>query len=233
MGGFMKVCSYADSIRGRHNDVNEDSVLVMVKRVKKHTIVFTVLCDGVGGKPSGEFASWYVTKKLREWFEYRYLSYEGEMPLVKVQQQINSILVECNTFFLSSYKQCCTTCTVFISVNDKYSIIHIGDCRVYQVNKCCRQLTWDHTLCGGKNHILTRCLGSREQVKADIYTGMICKGSLYVICSDGYHEHQSIGSTFTNLMKNGFSFTINQLTRKEGNGLEPLDDSSIIALFYD
>lgn len=94
------------------------------------------------------------------------------------------------------------TAEIIVFLNNGYLLGHIGDSRVYRLQKTrLLQLTSDHTLfqenidkgvdessaaqkSSGKN-ILVRAVGVEQQIVPDIKKGKIESGDLFLLCSDG------------------------------------------------
>ena len=49
-------------------------------------------------------------------------------------------------------------------------------------------MTPEQAACSGKEHILTRCVGVRENANADFYRITGKKKTLYLLCSDGFRH---------------------------------------------
>ena len=80
--------------------------------------------------------------------------------------------------------------------NDKFD--------TYEITDTLKQLTHDHTfvqqevdaghmtaqeaLTSNKRHILTRCIGAREDMAPDFFSGKVKKDAVYMLCSDGFRH---------------------------------------------
>lgn len=99
-----------------------------------------------------------------------------------------------------------TTLTVLLVVGARYSIVHVGDSRVYEINKSgkVKQLTEDQTfvhreLLAGrmtkeeaathpKRNVLLQCIGSSKKVEPEVVHGNVKKEACYLLCSDGFRH---------------------------------------------
>ncbi len=96
------------------------------------------------------------------------------------------------------------TLTALEQRGDKFSVVHVGDCRLYSLRDGqLRQLTRDHTVSAermrlgilskarARNHpdrsTLTRCLGRELMCRVDQLSERVRAGDVLVVCSDGIH----------------------------------------------
>ncbi len=94
-----------------------------------------------------------------------------------------------------------TTLVVATVVGNTLYFANVGDSRLYLINEKIRQISKDHSLVeemvrlGGikaeeaRNHpdknIITRAIGVKEGVEADIYEFRLKKGDIILMCTDG------------------------------------------------
>lgn len=99
-----------------------------------------------------------------------------------------------------------TTLTVLLVVGARYSIVHVGDSRVYEISSSgnVKQLTEDQTFVHReikagrmteeeakthpKRNVLLQCIGSSKQVQPELEHGNIKKDACYLVCSDGFRH---------------------------------------------
>lgn len=189
---------------------NQDSAFYAVADHKGEKIACMVLCDGMGGYAKGEIASAELTKAFESWFY-------DQLP-VMLQEGFSGeklrtawfALAESENDRLSAYARergikMGTTLTAALFVGGTYYVIHVGDCRLYElVGETLRQLTHDHTVtqqaidkgeldpeCAEsdpRNHILLQCLGAGRSIYPDFLTGDVCPHSSFLLCSDGFRH---------------------------------------------
>jgi serine/threonine protein phosphatase PrpC/predicted Ser/Thr protein kinase len=72
-------------------------------------------------------------------------------------------------------------------------VFHAGDTRVYRLNgSTLEQLTEDHRVwIGGGQHLLSRALGFQPTLELDYRALDVERGDLFLLSSDGVHEHLS------------------------------------------
>lgn len=95
-----------------------------------------------------------------------------------------------------------TTASCLLMGNGRFVIGQIGDSRVYLLRDGeFRQLTKDHSYVQEQvdagfltpeqaryhpySNVITRCVGSNAAVEADLYTGALAAGDLFLVASDG------------------------------------------------
>ncbi|WP_427338553.1 Stp1/IreP family PP2C-type Ser/Thr phosphatase [Caloranaerobacter sp. DY30410] len=165
-----------------------------------------VVADGMGGQNAGEVASMLAISTVKEVlyeFKDKLLNNEIEIPyfinlaLSKANHKIYKQSLENEKFSGMG-----TTVTLAFIKNNKMYIGHVGDSRAYLVRENnLIQLTQDHSLVAelvrngsiteeeAINHpqknIITRAIGTEEEVKVDIISRDILSGDIIILCTDG------------------------------------------------
>jgi protein phosphatase len=98
-----------------------------------------------------------------------------------------------------------TTLTLAVFHEDRISIAHVGDSRLYRLRyDRLEQLTVDHSLLQGQvaaglidsgdaklshnRNLVTRALGKEETVEVDVREEDVLPGDIYLLCSDGLND---------------------------------------------
>ncbi|MBR5430500.1 MAG: Stp1/IreP family PP2C-type Ser/Thr phosphatase [Firmicutes bacterium] len=161
-----------------------------------------VIADGIGGKEAGEIASATAVRIVAEKSWQNPNDPPGEM--------LREAFYEANNFL---YKKGArpelhgmgTTLTAAICRGDRVTVVHVGDTRVYLVNRQgITQLTEDHSLVAqmrregrltaeeAKNHphrnILLRAVGQEALVEVDELETEWHSGDYLLLCSDGLYN---------------------------------------------
>lgn len=205
MKSELKIAAGTDIGRKRKN--NEDSHLVLGGEEQDNCIV--ILADGMGGHRKGELASSTAVSYISEALVTKLKS---GMDLGEIRSVLCDVVEKSNVkVFLKSLETpgaegMGTTLLVGIIKGLNLILAHIGDCRcyVYRKNRL-NQLTTDHTLVqvlvdrgdlsveSARRHkrknVVTRALGSRDYVKADIIDYELMHGDILLFCSDGLHDY--------------------------------------------
>lgn len=206
----MRFLSAAHTDIGISKKINQDAFCLKIARMPGVNIAFAVLCDGMGGLKSGEYASALTVNAFSRWFEregpviinkntdFRVIT-EGWKNLVADQGQ--KILQYGNRNGISLG----TTLTALLVINDKYINIQVGDSRLYKISDAMNQVTKDQTVAAfeieqqrmtvaeaktdRRSSILLQCVGASKVIEPVINTGVISENEAFLLCSDGF-RHQ-------------------------------------------
>ncbi|SHF20452.1 protein phosphatase [Caldanaerobius fijiensis DSM 17918] len=196
----MKAVGKTDVGNAREN--NEDGYYIKNDDEFKLFIV----ADGMGGHNAGEVASSLAIKSVVDYFEKNYKQ------LVKDDYEIirfiKEAIVEGNSEVFKkatlnkSMSGMGTTLTLLLIENGKYFIGHIGDSRAYLIrDKKIKQISNDHSLVAElirqgsitenearvhpQRNIITRALGTCNDIEIDIVIDEISPGDIILLCTDG------------------------------------------------
>lgn len=184
---------------GRIRSGNEDNFFA---EADERRGVF-VVADGMGGHAAGEVASeMAVTIVSRHLLGLSSVRDTGASQLVsKSLQEANRAIFD--RMLAESDKQGMgTTASVMVLSDHGYLIGQIGDSRVYLYRDgALVQITKDHSYVQEQvdaglltpeqaryhpySNVITRCVGASDEVEADIYSGDVRVGDVFLLCSDG------------------------------------------------
>ena len=189
---------YAMTDIGRKREINQDYVYVSDQPIGPLPNLL-VVADGMGGHKAGDFASKYTVNVLREEIEKTGLKNPEEI-LRDAVSVANHKLIEVAATDIKLEGMGTTLVAATVVGNTLY-FANVGDSRLYLINDKIRQLSKDHSLVeemvrlGGikaeeaKNHpdknIITRAIGVKDEVEADIYEYRLKKGDIILMCTDG------------------------------------------------
>ena len=189
---------YAMTDVGRKREINQDYVYVTDKPIGPFPNLL-VVADGMGGHKAGDFASKYTVMVLREELEKTTLKKPEEI-LRNVVAIANHKLIQISETDVKLEGMGTTLVAATVIGNTLY-FSNVGDSRLYLINDKIRQISKAHSLVeemvrlGGikaeeaKHHpdknIITRAMGVKEDVEADIYEYRLHKGDLILMCTDG------------------------------------------------
>lgn len=173
-------------VRGR----NEDTLAVEPSQG------IVVVADGMGGAPAGDLASALAVQEVARGL---HSGEPMEEALIRANQKILGMADS-----QPALSGMGTTLTALkVSVEDGEFILgHVGDSRAYLLSgDGFSQISRDHTVVrdmveAGKipasaerehplSHILTRVLGTEEEVELDLCSGTVQAGDCFLLCSDG------------------------------------------------
>lgn len=172
-----------------------------------------VVADGMGGHASGEIASKMAVDMIKDYFNH---IKDGQAPIVghyredctEITNSIGSAVRFANIAIYEAAKgdpklQGMGTTVVAVLLNEnRLSIAHVGDSRVYLVRAGeIEQLTDDHSVVyeqfkrelitkedadkSGMKNILTRAVGIAHDVEVDFNELTLTDGDILILCSDG------------------------------------------------
>lgn len=194
---------------GRKRDHNEDCV----GSDPEHGIA--ALADGMGGHNAGEVASGLaiesVLRDLPGCLDNLDSGDDFDETFTPESLAVRAVIEESNRTIHDAasnqpqYQGMGTTIIVALFYDDRLSIAHVGDSRVYRVRDGdIEQLTRDHTLLQElvdrgfytpeeahqslNRNIVTRALGVEPSVKVELQEDIVLPGDIYVLCSDGLND---------------------------------------------
>lgn len=189
---------------GNSRKINQDSLLIKHILYGDIEILMAIICDGMGGLAKGELASATIIRTFDEWFENNILYEVQNLDLKVISHKWILILKNLNLKIQDYSKQfdlkIGSTFTGILFIDNQYIIVHIGDTRVYHIDKSIKQLTEDHTLVARKvengeltldqaqfdkrQNILLQCIGASNIINPQVIYGKSQQG-YYLLCSDG------------------------------------------------
>ena len=183
---------------GRKRELNEDYVYACEKPVGNLPNLF-IVADGMGGHNAGDYASEFTVKTMVEEIE---ASFEKNPSIIfqKAISAANQKLREIAANDLS--KRGKGTTVVAATCMGRYlQVANVGDSRLYVVNDTIKQITTDHSYVeemikrgslqrenarsNPNKNIITRAVGAKNDIQADIYVVELKPGDLLLMCSDG------------------------------------------------
>lgn len=196
----IQSAAFTDKGLNPKTSVNEDSYLSAVQKG-----VFAV-ADGVGGAEAGNIASQTAVRTIE-----RIIASEKPTEsnaAVAVEALISAANREIFAIAKQNQAKMATTIALMVIAGTQAIIGHVGDSRVYVIRAGkVTQLTKDHSKVQGildqnrgrkvdaaalkDSHIITKALGIRGTVDADILTVNLKKDDLFLLCSDGVSRYHS------------------------------------------
>lgn len=194
---------------GIKRSINQDSVYITKIQTSIGEVIFSCVCDGMGGLKHGEIASASVVHAFRQWVhnQLKFLTTK-QINQKDIVEQWSIIIAEQNNILrnygTSENISLGTTLTALLIVQNDYFVVNIGDSRLYEITSNVNIVTKDHTFVqqeidagrmtkeeaeiSKQKHILTRCIGVTECAEPDFYFGKLKKNAVYMICSDGFRH---------------------------------------------
>ena len=206
--GILDIAGRTDT--GRVRAQNEDSIGEDLQ------IGLIVLADGMGGYKGGEIASAIAVKTIVEELRTRINEIENGGIDESTGYSLESIAARTailkaneNIYDASQsqiqYQGMGTTMVMGIFYDNRITVAHVGDSRLYRYRKdTLQQITVDHTLLQElidrgfytpeeaksslNKNLVTRALGIESSVTIDIHEEAVLPGDIYLLCSDGLSD---------------------------------------------
>ena len=170
-----------------------------------HERMLLVVCDGMGGAKSGNVASSLAVEVFTE--EVRRVQKTGmrreaiDAMLTGALQLANQAVFD-QAHLSEEFRGMGTTLVAAYAVKDNITIINVGDSRAYHFSSHGVDLiTRDHSIVAfmvergeltqeqAKNHpgknVITRAVGTEEEVEGDLYHLTVRRDDCLLLCSDG------------------------------------------------
>lgn len=192
----MQACALTDV--GKLRTTNQDYIFSSTNPIGALDNLFMV-ADGMGGHQAGDYASRFVVENLSAYAE----SSMNQMPIAILR---NGIKWANERLYHRSLKEehlkgMGTTLVAASIENSTLYVANVGDSRLYLIRDGITQITRDHSyveelvLMGkmernsqdyqDKKNIITRAIGTNEEVEADFFEISLQEGDLILLCSDG------------------------------------------------
>lgn len=195
---------------GIKKKTNQDSLAIKIADTPDGQILFSLVCDGMGGLAKGEVASKEVIFAFCQWFDIQLAEMirNGSFSEEALKYQWMRLAVDMNEKIRNYGDQngimLGTTISAILMYKGRYYILHVGDSRIYEIASQVRQITEDQTLVAreiaagrltpeqaerdSRRSVLLQCIGASPVVEPDFVTGDITPGALYMLCSDGFRH---------------------------------------------
>lgn len=196
----MKAVGISDIGRCRKN--NEDAYYISAGEDPAENVY--LVADGMGGCNAGEIASSSAIEAFLEhfWKEMQYAEKEDLPDLLTDSMAAANREVYKKSNSEREYAEMGTTMVAAAVRGDKVYVCHVGDSRAYLFRKnALMLLTTDHSYVmelvktgmitkeeavdHPKRNIITRAIGIRDLVEADMTIRPVKEGDLLLLCTDG------------------------------------------------
>ncbi len=195
---IMRGRAYGITDLGRKRPKNEDFFAM------DPSIGLFIVADGLGGRMSGDKASYEATQTFIE--KLKSLLNNSNDPKFILELSFREASRRAYEISNSDeYYGAMTTFTALFLYKSKYYIVHVGDTRVYilRTNRFFYQITEDDTQAQilvkkkalspreaethPSKHVLTKALGHKPLIKPKLYIGNVMDGDKFLLCSDGLY----------------------------------------------
>ena len=191
---------------------NQDSYCIKVATSKNFgNILFSVVCDGMGGLSKGELASATVVKEFEKWFEdyYPLFLQNNTVNIETIKKEWSRLARVLNnrigTYGANLGISLGTTLVGCVTFGDRLFVINVGDSRLYKITTEVKRLTQDQSLVASeiasgklppeaeetdkRRNVLLQCIGASHALEPVIEEHPLEAGAVYLLCTDGFrHE---------------------------------------------
>ena len=186
---------------GLRRATNQDEYRV---HVLDDDIYFGLVCDGMGGENGGNVASAVASETICQNLLCNLrsgLSDEDYKNIIVSAVSDGNVAVYDKSLEDKQYMGMGTTVVAALIKGKRCAVAHVGDSRAYLVNENITQLTRDHSVVqslieSGKltpeearfhprKNVITRALGTEEEVQPDCSVFSVDTGDTLLLCTDG------------------------------------------------
>lgn len=183
---------------GSKRSNNQDSIYYSDKPVGPLPNLY-IVADGMGGHRAGDQASKMAIDIAVDFIKKSTI--ENPVAVLKRAMIFANNEIYKTASLDPDLRGMGTTMVVAVAQDDKLYVANIGDSRLYAIGNDIKQITMDHSLVEelirdgklerkkGRNHpeknIITKAMGSKEEVIPDFFEIDINPEDKYLLCSDG------------------------------------------------
>lgn len=240
----MRIVAKTD--KGNVRDSNQDAYAV---GEFSDEVVWSVVCDGMGGAAGGNIASALAVKVISDKIN---ASYRNQMRDSSIKNMLDSALTAANIEVFDfaeaqpDLRGMGTTVVCAIVRDNQAYIVHAGDSRAYVINNGnIRQITTDHSmvqdlLLRGKitpeeaehhpnKNIITRAVGVNKAVEIDFEQIDLEDDDTLLICTDGLSNYVS-NDEMLELMSDGKHYAFADRLVKKANENGGGDNITVVVI---
>jgi len=205
----IKLAAHGISDKGDSRPIDEDRILIKKYDIANEEWGMFLVADGMGAKGRGGEASQIIVDVLSSWWENELatiLSMPFEPDLLFNSLDTAIATANANVLKLQAGEMMGSTLSLLFMMGQKYMIKHVGDSRIYLLNKerGVRQLTKDHTYVASqmraglltaaeakvhpKRNVVTQVIGAKPELNMFYSEGECMPDDMFLLCSDGFHN---------------------------------------------
>lgn len=181
--------------KGMTHSVNQDSIILLQALTSQGRVLMAVICDGMGGMDMGEVASGYLAEELVTWFYDGLLDAIGKKKALWVirrcaERKIYQVQSRLKRYADKRSLEMGTTMSMLVLWEKRYMIWHLGDSRIYRLNRGTKRkkgklclMTNDHA---DNEERLLKCVGNFGYFVPDFSIGTVRRNEAFLLCSDGF-----------------------------------------------
>jgi len=205
----IELAAHGISDKGDLRSIDEDRILLKKYDIANEEWGMFLVADGMGAKGRGGEASQIIIDVLSNWWENELatiLSMPFEPDLLFDSLDTAIAIANAGVLKIQAGEMMGSTLSLLFMMGQKYIIRHVGDSRVYLLNKMqgIRQLTKDHTYVASqmraglltaaeakvhpKRNVVTQVIGAKPELSMFCSAGECMADDMFLLCSDGFHN---------------------------------------------
>lgn len=190
--------AYAKTDVGKKRSMNQDYLFCSTEAIGSFQNLF-IVADGMGGHKAGDHASKLCVEEVVNSIKESYAKTPVTIYTNAIDAANRAVYEEAEQYM--EYEGMGTTFVSCTIAGGIMYVANIGDSRLYLLRGDIEQITEDHSLVGElvkngritesearihpQKNIITRALGTDEEVSADYYEIRLEIGDVILLCSDG------------------------------------------------
>lgn len=204
----MEIFTSYGTNKGKIKKVNQDSFSIKVVNSIRGKAALAIICDGMGGLEHGELASKEVVVAFNKWFSTDFArmvsedSFQSELLFDQWQNIIETLNFRIGNYASGQDMMMGTTLSVMLIYQNRYYIGHVGDSRIYRLDRDLYQLTQDQSVVAQevrmgrlteeeaktdpRRSVLLQCVGASMIIEPQYEEGLIQEDTVFLLCSDGF-----------------------------------------------
>lgn len=208
---------------GIRRTINQDAYIYRTSKVHDEYVGIYAVADGVGGLELGEHASSIAIHRIDKWWNLELPKHYGKIENV-IKSLVRRIEIINNDITIFSESHDCnmaTTLSLLLIYKNMYYVLHIGDSKIFKINKGISQITVDHLV----EKKLSQYLGGRRKVfEYHLSSGQIRSNDYFIIGSDGTFNRVTkldLQGVISDIEKNGTTLEegcLNLVHKVKGRG---------------
>ena len=173
---------------------NDDATAIHIPEdelLTTHKGIVAVIADGVSSADAAAEAAQLCTRRFISDYYASPDIWTTKHSGQNVLTTLNRELYNRGKTYRSAEKGFICTLSIVIFKSHTAHIFHIGDTRIYRLRQgILQQLTQDHNLqINAETSYLSRAMGLDNQARIDYSTVDLLEGDIFLLTSDGLHEH--------------------------------------------
>ncbi len=197
------------SHQGNHREENEDAFVANAE------LGLFVVADGMGGRASGDVAARLAIEELEAFFQHRVMNPRDAWPFEMTKQaslganilnvglKVANAAIRGAAMRAPELRRMGATAVALALGQTQVCVAHVGDARAYRLRAGnLTRLTRDHSIVEemkaakpdmseaalaqvATKNVVTRALGSKDDVEPTVYQNSFAVADTYLLCSDG------------------------------------------------